>query len=364
MNSNIATCTVAVLVTLAPSVLGLAADEKEAKKTLEAKGIRVSSTGLTLADEANLSKGLRDAPKLRKAVVDAENELALREAKLVENKQAITRLTQLNVQLNAQLTVATDNETRIKLIGANNANAGQIRLLEQSGEQIAEQLKAARAKSGDAREKYIQTVLDMRRLADAISDRYKTLATDADVKAALAELSEARSKTLDLAESRSFQSFLQQLKRLEETVLSESIPLRREGRTLYVSVVLDGKHTQEMVLDSGANLISLPRDVAMKCGIEIKSSDPAVILELADGSRIRGNRVTLHSVRIGQFTVENVECAVLGPEAVKAVPLLGMSFLGNFKFEVNAEKGTLTMVKVETPGQPSTKSTARPKSGK
>ena len=54
----------------------------------------------------------------------------------------------------------------------------------------------------------------------------------------------------------------------------------------------------------------------------------------------------LASVRVGKFTVENVECAVLGDDAVAAEPLLGMSFLEHFKFEVDAAARKLTMVKV------------------
>ena len=33
-----------------------------------------------------------------------------------------------------------------------------------------------------------------------------------------------------------------------------------------------------------------------------------------------------------------------------ALALLGMSFLGNFKFEIDAEAGTLEMTQVEIPG--------------
>ena len=65
--------------------------------------------------------------------------------------------------------------------------------------------------------------------------------------------------------------------------------------------------------------------------------------------------MTIPSVRVGKFTAENVECAVLGADAISAELLLGMSFLGNFKFEINAQKGTLTMVKVETSDPKSTK---------
>ena len=108
-----------------------------------------------------------------------------------------------------------------------------------------------------------------------------------------------------------------------------------------------------MVLDSGASIVSLPYNLAMQCQIEVKPSDPNIVLELADGSRIGGKLVTLDTVRVGKFVVENVECAVLGPEAYRAGPLLGMSFLEHFVFEINAQEGTLSMAKVEADGDDS-----------
>ena len=130
-------------------------------------------------------------------------------------------------------------------------------------------------------------------------------------------------------------------------MLSEEIPLQRVGGgSLIVSVVIDGKHTQEMVLDSGANLVTLPQEVADKCGIQIAADDPRIVMSLADGSRITGRLVNIPSMRVGKFAAENVQCAVLGAEAVNAPCLLGMSFLENFKFQVDAAKGTLKMVQM------------------
>jgi len=63
----------------------------------------------------------------------------------------------------------------------------------------------------------------------------------------------------------------------------------------------------------------------------------------------------LTSVRVGKFTVENVECAVLGPAATMAEPLLGMSFLENFKFEIDAAAKKLNMVKVASSDAPPAK---------
>ncbi|MDZ7619303.1 MAG: retropepsin-like aspartic protease [Patescibacteria group bacterium] len=164
----------------------------------------------------------------------------------------------------------------------------------------------------------------------------------------MAQWSEGQGKPAELAQTRTFLSAISRLRALEDTVLSESIALRRtSGETLHVSVVINNEHTQEMVLDSGAGLVCLPNAMASAMGISVSSLNPKITLVLADGRQIDAHLVQLKSVRVGKFTVENVDCAVLSPEATHAVPLLGMSFLGNFKFEVDSAESKLTMVKVE-----------------
>ena len=334
--------------------------EKAAKSTLAAKGIRVVSTGVALSEELTLSKGLRDVYAIRKSLLDANKEAATIDARVQENKDNIIKLTQLNVQLNAQLVNATSVSQNNQLVGAIRANQGQMELLRQQSENFETQANASRAKANKARESYIQFILDMRKLADSIDLKYNEFATDQEISNVVAQLNQATGKSYSLEPSRTLKASLSKLKSLEDTVLSESIKIRVEpSGSLYVSVVIDGKHTHEMVLDSGASLISLPQNVAAQCGIQVKSTDPEIILELADGSKIDGRLVTIPSVRVGKFTVANVECAVLGPRAINAPPLLGMSFLGNFKFEVNAQEGTLTMVKVESGD--SGQSTRRPR---
>ncbi len=76
---------------------------------------------------------------------------------------------------------------------------------------------------------------------------------------------------------------------VEETVLTAAIPLRKaEGDSFYASVVINGEHVSEMIVDSGASLLVLPLKVAVKFGIEPTSQDPTIHLQLADGSVIEG----------------------------------------------------------------------------
>jgi hypothetical protein len=70
--------------------------------------------------------------------------------------------------------------------------------------------------------------------------------------------------------------------------------------------------------------------------------------------------IKLDSVRVGKFTVQDVECCVLGPDARDAPPLLGMSFLGQFKFEVDANQAELKLLKVDS-GEPQPKDKSKDK---
>ena len=135
------------------------------------------------------------------------------------------------------------------------------------------------------------------------------------------------------------------IEKLEQEVFSESIKLNVDGGSMYVNVVIGGK-TSPMVVDSGATLISLPSEVAGDLGIDVPADAQPIRLTLADGRSISARAVTIPKVRVGEFEAENVEAAVLDASAIRAEPLLGMSFLGNFKFEIDLADKRLKLLRV------------------
>ena len=70
---------------------------------------------------------------------------------------------------------------------------------------------------------------------------------------------------------------------------------------------------------------------------------------------VTARRTILKSVRVGQFTVENVECAVLPPDLIAAQPLLGGSFLNQFIYKLDTAKGELHLAKIGGDGKPEVK---------
>jgi aspartyl protease family protein len=315
---------------------------------LKAKGIRRVGTYLAMSEETSFSKMFTDVAKLKKAVADANAALEAVEKKASGAKDLINTYAQQRRQLRAQLDQATSIELQNRIIIALNELGDRITLLENAD--FSKELKEARDKAYQAREAYLQHVLEMRKTADKIQRQYVDLAADAEVKSAMAALSKELGKPYELVESRPFQTRLRDLKKLEDSVLSESIVMRADpSDTYYVPVVINGKHTKELAIDSGASLVCLPHKLAVEVGAEPKSEDETIVLRLADGREVPAKLVKLPSLRVGKFEVENVECAVMPENLTEAAAILGMSYLRNFSFKIDSETGKLTMSKVDAP---------------
>jgi aspartyl protease family protein len=322
--------------------------EKADSASLLAKHeLRAVGSKVIVSAERDLSKQLSSARSLYRKAVKAmvpvqtiQRNIAVLEGKMY---QATQQLVVYNAQLANVQSVAANN----RLVGLLNSLEGQMQLAQTQIEQLKKQENEARAEMNKAREAYVQHVIEMRELADEVDEVYSIDPADPALQAKLQELEKDKGEKLTFEATSSFRNSMKKLVDLENSIHSESIQLRREGDTFWASVVIDGEHTVEMVVDSGASLISIPFEMAKTLKMEPTARDEEILLTLADGSEIVGYLKTIKAVRVGQFTVENVKCAVLGPEAVEALPLLGMSFLGEFQFQLNASEATLGMTRVE-----------------
>jgi len=165
-----------------------------------------------------------------------------------------------------------------------------------------------------------------------------------------------------LGPSRIYLANVKLLEKAEGAILTETIPLRSDNGVFWVDVTINGKTTIPMVFDTGAGLLSLGAEDAAKVGLVPKESDPTVIMQAADGSSHKCKKMTLASVRVGKFTVHNVECVVAAKDKSDVPPLLGGPFLKHFTFKMNQAAGTVTFSKVETPEGESTKAVRKGKS--
>lgn len=323
------------------------ADQASAKARLASKGIRVTHGGLSVTEEAELGKEFREMATFKRKLMSAVRGFNDAQRGVDELSENLHERMQANVAINGELATSGNFLQRNQLVGAANANASAINLLIQEQEQSKKEMDKVRAAVNLAREKYVQQILKVRAAADRVSEKYTQLEKDNEAQSALREWNDAAKTSFEIKPSRLFQSELRRISDLEKSVISEKIPLHREGNSYYATVVVNGGHPVDMVVDTGASSLVLPYKTAMECGVKIDDSAISIQMIVASGARFKSKLVTLDSVRVGQFTAEKVECVVLPPQATNAPVLLGMTFLGRFNFSINGTDLVLSKIDAE-----------------
>jgi len=120
----------------------------------------------------------------------------------------------------------------------------------------------------------------------------------------------------------------------------------RNRSRIMVMTNINNKIDIPMLVDTGANLVLIYPETAMRLGIKLRNEN-ALLFQLADGSTKPGVPITLRSVKVGNAEATNVRAAViLGAEKpAQEVGLLGMSFLRNFHVKIDTDNNKLTLEK-------------------
>jgi aspartyl protease family protein len=117
------------------------------------------------------------------------------------------------------------------------------------------------------------------------------------------------------------------------------ITLQADSRGHYLTeVLINGKSSMRMIVDTGATSIALPAAEAQRMGIDY-SRGKRVGMMTANGPAV-AYQVTLESVRIDNLELKQVEAVV--QEGGLSVGLLGMSFLGRLDMVNQGRQMTLT----------------------
>jgi len=320
----------------------------KAKTILDEVGLRRSGVTLQSTKTADISRAMtelgRERRELRLIQRDwkqaADREMALRR-ELRQRKQQ-------DAALNLQLARLNPSDVRVhnKIVAQINANRAATELRRDEREKFRQVLDQKRARLNDAESEYAETVLAIRQDLTALRDELSDALTDRRVRIALHVMATNHGTPTEATADSILAPVERRLKRIEQEVFRDSIPLTAEPNgSLTVPVAVAGK-TVEMVVDSGSTLVSLPAETARNLGVTVPPDAPPVTLVLADGRTIPARGVTLDRVRVGQFEAEDVAAAVLDKTAIRAEPLLGMSFLRHFKFEIDAAEKSLKMLRV------------------
>jgi clan AA aspartic protease (TIGR02281 family) len=204
-----------------------------------------------------------------------------------------------------------------------------------------------------AKTKFVDDVAAIAPKIEAVQEQYKKLGDDATVKANLAKAKGT------LGPSAAFAAAAADVKKWQSEVESEAIPLREDGGIHMVDVLLNGEHFL-MGVDTGASEISLPGDVAEKLKIIPGEQDPIVQMQLADGNIVQGKEMTIKTVRVGRFTLEEVRCVVMSKDLTHAPLILGGSFLNHYIVKLDPAHGELHLTEIKEEGTGAAKPIARP----
>jgi len=123
------------------------------------------------------------------------------------------------------------------------------------------------------------------------------------------------------------------------------IKLTKVGNALFANVVLNKKVKAQLILDTGCTHTQISSKTARKLKIK-KNKGEKVLCELANGQKVKGRAVNIKEIKVGKVKAYNVRVIILDREiSGESDGLLGMSFLNNFVFKIDAEKGELTLEK-------------------
>jgi len=123
----------------------------------------------------------------------------------------------------------------------------------------------------------------------------------------------------------------------------EIIPLKKQGNSLYVRVLLNRRVYANLLLDTGASSVQISSVLARKLKIDYKNGQD-IYATLAGGHVVNAKSVVIKEIKLGGVRVQNVNAIVIENDNMQDEDgLLGMSFLNYFSFKIDPEKPELIL---------------------
>ena len=320
----------------------------KAEKILQEHSLRRSGKQIQAMGTTPVTRGITGLSREKRELRLMQKDWDAGGVRLTALRQQLQQVKQQRADLSLQLArVAGDTTANNRIVGLLNVNKNHMEQVAAEREKTKANMTAKRAVLSEAESNYAEKILVIRKQFTLLESAVQDALANGQVAIALKVMNVNYETPAELTAGQILAALNKRVERVEQEVFSENIPLQVENRSMYVNVVV-GNKTTRMVVDSGASLICLPARVAAELGIAITPNAPQMELVVANGDRIGARGVVLPRVRIGEFEVENVDAAVLDAAADAAEPLLGMSFLDHFKFEINAADRSLKMLRVKT----------------
>jgi clan AA aspartic protease (TIGR02281 family) len=139
-----------------------------------------------------------------------------------------------------------------------------------------------------------------------------------------------------------FEGVRKELDVMGDDFIKHKVTFERSGLSIVVEASLNGVLKIPLMVDTGASVVVISKDIARKLGIDSPRKSSPLFLTVADGRKVPATPVILESIRVGDVEVKNVKAAVLEIDGAREeYGLLGMSFLENFVIKIDAKSKRL-----------------------
>ncbi len=141
-----------------------------------------------------------------------------------------------------------------------------------------------------------------------------------------------------------------QMQKMEEEAKPKAIEFSKDSQGMAINALLNKKIKVSLILDTGASLVVIRKDIAKKLGINLDSVKPDSEMIVADGRKIKTKHIILDSVKVENAEAQNIDTVIMLDDAADtgfADGLLGMSFLKQFNFKVDQKEKKLILEKLQ-----------------
>jgi clan AA aspartic protease (TIGR02281 family) len=198
----------------------------------------------------------------------------------------------------------------------------------------------------DPSDEYVAITMKFGSAIDATMQKYAALASDAQVKSAIDTLTRTSGVKYALGPSERLRTELPEIRRLIDRVNSDTINFEFEGGVPTVPVTLNGTLTIHAVVDSGAAAVTLSDKIARQLGIAPGPNDRITQMVTADGTVAQVHVMVIKSIRLGKFSVDDIECMVQPDNGKNTDTLLGGTFLRRFVYRMDLAAGQLKLSQI------------------
>lgn len=123
---------------------------------------------------------------------------------------------------------------------------------------------------------------------------------------------------------------------------TKNVPLRVYGGNFIVDVRINDALTVPLIVDTGASSMCISRRTANTLGLSKSDEVRTLTVSLANGTQAEGKMVFLKSVNVGGMEARDVPAVILDiTKNDETEGLLGMTYLGNFLFHIDAKAKVL-----------------------